>query len=135
MDRNLPLKKGAREILEFFKENNVPCVLASSSPRAVIDKYMKKSGLGGYFADFVSGQDVQHGKPSPEIFLKAAEKLGLPPHDCYVFEDSINGVEAGLRAGAFTVMVPDLMQPSEELSRRVSLICESLSEAIEKISN
>ena len=76
---------------------------------------------------------VSHAKPNPEIFWKAAELLGEKPEDCLVLEDSLNGVEAGLRGGFVTVMVPDLTQPEEELKKRVYRVCSSLLEVKEML--
>lgn len=69
---------------------------------------------------------MERGKPEPDIFLFAAREIGYPPEDCYVFEDSVNGVRAGMAAGCVTVMVPDLVPPPEGLA--VSAVCESLSD-------
>lgn len=75
----------------------------------------------------MSGQQVERGKPEPDIFLFAAREIGCPPEDCCVFEDSVNGVRAGMAAGCVTVMVPDLVPPPAGLA--VSAVCESLSDA------
>ena len=69
---------------------------------------------------------VVHAKPDPEVFLKSAEALGERPENCMVLEDSLNGLEAGLRGGFITVMVPDLTQPDEALRSRVDSVCSSL---------
>ena len=76
----------------------------------------------------ITGDMVKEAKPNPEIFLKAAEALGEKPENCLVLEDSLNGVEAGIKGGFVTVMVPDLTQPDEELRQRVDRVCGSLLE-------
>ncbi len=76
---------------------------------------------------------MEHGKPAPDIFLLAAERLGLDPKDCYVFEDAFNGVKAGVASGAKTIMVPDLLQPTEEIRQEVTAVCKTLKEAAEQI--
>ena len=86
-----------------------------------------------YFDVVVSGFEVACGKPAPDVFLHAAEKLGLDPKDCYVFEDSISGVQAGFAAGCATVMIPDISQPTEELRKMYVGVYTSLLDAMEEI--
>ena len=112
---SVPEKPWAREILAFFREHNVPVAVASSSAREQIESNLRLTGLTDCFDAVVSGQEVTRGKPEPDIFLLAAEKIGISPEDCYVFEDGINGARAGVAAGCATVMIPDLMQPTEDL--------------------
>lgn len=132
-DQELPEKKGLRELLAFFKENGVIMTVASSTVRPRVEKNLKKSGLYEYFETLTTGDEVTLGKPDPQIFLKAAAKLGLAPEDCYVFEDSFNGVRAGKAAGCCTVMVPDLIGPDEELSKVYDACCKDLLEVIDLI--
>ena len=79
--------------------------------------------------------DVKNGKPDPEVFLIAAKKLGLDPKDCVAFEDSINGIKSAHAAGMTTVMVPDLLEPTEEIKPMIDFLCTDLSKAIEQIEN
>ena len=125
--RCAPEKPGAREILEFFCEKGVQTAVASSSGRERILSNLRQTGLEGLFNAIVSSQEVSRGKPEPDIFLLAAERIGCAPEECYVFEDSINGVRAGMAAGCVTVMVPDLVPPPEGLA--VSRVCDSLRAA------
>ena len=122
-----PVKPGAGELLEYLSAQGVNIAVASSSGRARILSNLRATGLERFFDAVVSGQQVERGKPEPDIFLLAAEEIGCPPEDCYVFEDSLNGVRAGMAAGCTTVMVPDLVPPPEGLT--VSRVCASLHEA------
>ena len=110
--KHLDMKEGLLDILEVFRKNG---------------------GVDQYFSAVVSGQEVEHGKPSPDIFLLAAERIGIPAHDCYVFEDAFNGVQAGYAAGARTIMVPDLIQPDETIRQKAYAVCKTLKEAAERI--
>ena len=83
-----------------------------------------------YFEVIIDGSMVKHSKPDPEIFLLAADKLGVAIEKCMVLEDSINGVKAGIASGAKTVMIPDLMQPTDEIKDQVYRILNDLSEVI-----
>ena len=81
----------------------------------------------------ISGEDVSRGKPNPDAFLLAAQRLGLNPADCYVFEDSFNGVRAGHAAGCFTVMIPDLLTPDQEIAKYYDACYPNLLTALGKI--
>lgn len=125
----VPKMPGCEEILFFFKQNGVKLAVASSSRRELIERNLQMTGLRDYFDVIVSGQEVTYGKPEPDIFLLAAQRLGLPPFDCYVFEDGINGARAGIAAGCTTIMIPDLTQPTAELQRACAGIYSSLLDA------
>ncbi|MBN1646768.1 MAG: HAD family hydrolase [Spirochaetales bacterium] len=90
---------GIRELLSGLAAAGIKIALASSSHRAMIDIVLKKLGLGRYFVFIISGHEIEHGKPAPDIFLKSAEAMGLEPVDCLVIEDSRNGVKAANAAG------------------------------------
>lgn len=130
--RFLPEKPGLHEILAYMRENGVKMAVASSSPRPQVERNLKTAGVSQYFDVVVTGEDVTNGKPAPEIFLLAAEKLGLAPEDCYVFEDSFNGVRAGHAAGCCTVMVPDRVPPTEKIKALCDYCCASLLEFVER---
>jgi HAD superfamily hydrolase (TIGR01509 family) len=91
---------GVRALLAGLRAAGVPCVVGSSTPRRNIDHVMTLAQLHGFFADIVSAEDVAHGKPNPEVFLKAAAKINCAPARCVVFEDAFVGLEAA-RAGGF----------------------------------
>lgn len=129
----LPEKPGLRQLLQFFRENGVKMAVASSCRRGQLIYNLEHAGIKDYFADIVSSEDVINGKPAPDIFLKAAGKLGLAPGDCYVFEDSYNGIRAGHAAGCYTVMVPDLIQPDEEMAGIYDACIGSLLEVRDQI--
>lgn len=129
----VPKKPGISELLMFFKENGILTAVASSSPEDIIYRYLTTSGLREYIDQVISGEDLAHGKPAPDIFLKAADAIGLPACDCYVFEDAYNGIRAGHTAGAFTIMIPDVLPPNEEMENTADAICSSLLEVLEKV--
>ena len=131
---SVPEKPWVREILSFFREHDVPVAVASSSARELIEHNLRLTGLTDYFDAVVSGQEVSRSKPDPDIFLLAAKKIGIPPEDCYVFEDGINGARAGVAAGCATVMIPDFMQPTEDLRQNCAAICKNLLEARDAIA-
>lgn len=115
LEEHVPVKKGVYEILEYFHRLGMRIAVASSSSTMQIEANLSKSGIRDYFCEIVSGAEVEYGKPSPDIFLLAAQKICCRPEECLVFEDSENGVKAGHLAGCFTIMIPDLIEPSDEI--------------------
>ena len=115
LEKKVPEKPGIHEILAFFRERGVKTAVASSSAEHAIEHNLRATGLRDQVDVVVSGMNVKNGKPAPDVFLLAAEMLGLPAEDCYVLEDGINGVHAGLAAGAQTIMIPDTMEPTEDI--------------------
>ncbi|MGA0332520.1 MAG: HAD family hydrolase [Kiritimatiellia bacterium] len=102
-----PVKPGARELLDWLREKNIPLALASSSRAEQIEDKLGRTGLRQYFQVVVGGDQVVRGKPDPEIFERAAEELGVSVLRCAVFEDSAPGIEAAQRSGALAVLVPE----------------------------
>ncbi len=123
------IKKGVVEILGKFKEAGVKCAVASSSSMEVIAGNLARAGISSCFEAVASGPEVMNGKPAPDIFLLAAERLGLPPEECYVFEDAVNGILAADAAGMKPVMVPDLMQPDEKIRKLCIGVFSDLGQA------
>ena len=129
----IPVKPGLYELLEYLEAQKIPAALASASRMEYTERNLEKTGIRRYFCHLVTGDMVSHAKTNTLNFWKAAELLGEKPEDCLVLEDSLNGVEAGLRGGFVTVMVPDLTQPEEELKKRVYRVCSSLLEVKEML--
>lgn len=124
--QEVPVKPGLRELLAWLAGQKLPCAVASSSPRSMVEQNLRVAGVAPYFAAVVCGADAQRSKPDPEIFLLAAKRLGVEPAGCLVLEDSYNGVRAGHAAGMVTVMVPDLLPPTEEMARLYTACCTDL---------
>ncbi len=96
---------GARELLAALLEAGIPRSIGSSTPRANLDDIFAATGLDAFFDAIACGDDVTHGKPAPDIFLLAAQRLHIPPADCIVIEDAHVGLEAARRAGMATLAV------------------------------
>lgn len=133
LEISVPEKPGLREILEGLHSRGVKIAVASSSAVESIEHNLNIAGIRYYFDAVVSASQVAKGKPAPDIFLYAAKRLGLEASNCYVFEDSMNGIRAGAAAGCTTVMVPDLTEPVEELREICDAVCSNLGEAMERI--
>ena len=102
--------------------------VASGSRKEMLLHNLKKAGIYDMFDAIASGHEVEHGKPAPDVFLLAAERLGLKPEECYVIEDGANGVRAGAAAGCDVIMVPDLVEADDEMRKITVGIFDSLSE-------
>ena len=129
-ENGVELKPGIQELLDFLKEKGIKTSIATSSPLDRTKEYLSKVGLVDAFDELVSGHMVPHGKPAPDIYLYAAEKLGLKPEECLVIEDSPTGLLAGMRAGAVPIMIPDQDQPSDETKARIYAVADSLQAVI-----
>ena len=132
-EKNLELMTGVVEILDFFRDNGVKMAVASSAPVEVIEKNLERANLRGHFEILVGGDMVTHGKPAPDIFLLAAEKLNLAANDCYIFEDSLNGVRSAHASGGVAIMIPDQVQPTDDVKKLCTAIFPNLIEAMNAI--
>ncbi len=126
----LPLKAGAEELLKFGKEQGYKIALATGTPLELAKRWLEGVDLWKYFDEFQSSAFIKNGKPAPDVYLATAELLGLKASECMAFEDAPNGVKAASAAGCVTVMVPDLSDVDEELSKLIYARAESLSDAV-----
>lgn len=107
------LRAGIRELLDYLVSRRTPLAVATSSHRRLAEDTLAGTGLSGYFGALAAGDEVQEGKPAPEIYLLAAARLGVRPTDCVAVEDSATGATAALAAGMTVVLVPEM--ESDEL--------------------
>jgi HAD superfamily hydrolase (TIGR01509 family) len=110
-----PLRPGAIEILEAAASMQLPCAVATSSMRAKTLSHLSHSGLLGYFEVVITRDDVERGKPFPDLYLAAAALIGQTPITCLALEDSHSGVRAAHAAGVPVIMVPDLLPATDEM--------------------
>ncbi|WP_294487263.1 HAD family phosphatase [uncultured Ruminococcus sp.] len=130
----IPLKDGAREVLEWLNDSGVKIGLASSTSYDTVVREMKDVGLIHCFDIIVGGDMIENSKPDPEIYLLACQKLGVVPEKTLAVEDSRNGIISADAAGMIPVLIPDLIEPDEEMlsKSRVKLNC--LMEFKDKLS-
>jgi HAD superfamily hydrolase (TIGR01509 family) len=124
----LPLKPGAAELLDLLDELRLPRAIATSSTHATVRGHLVSHGLTDRFHGVVAHGDYASGKPAPDPFLKAAEQLGVAPALCLALEDSHNGVRSASAAGMMTVMVPDLIAPTDEIQALCTFVVGDLHE-------
>lgn len=111
-----PVKKGAGDLLKFLTEGHIPVALATSTSEESARWMIERAGFTRFFSAFAFGSEVLCGKPSPEIFLLARDRLGIADSaSCVVFEDSPAGIRASYAAGMKTVFVPDMVSPDKEV--------------------
>ena len=118
--------EGAKSLLSDLKSEDFLLAVGSSAPRANLELVLTRTDLKDYFDAYVSGEDVTNGKPAPDTFLKAAEKLSLDAEDCVVVEDAVQGVDAGKAAGMPVVAVTTTRNRSD--LHRADIIVDSLAQ-------
>lgn len=126
-------KQGAIELINFLDKKGIKKCIASSSSRELIHRYLSMSELEGRFDFYISGTELQRGKPNPDIFLKACEMAEVSPKNAIVLEDSYNGFKAAVGAGIPCIIIPDLIEPNDEMKEFAYHIYSNLCEVIELI--
>lgn len=119
------------ELLKYLREDNYKIAVASSSDTADIKNNLEKTKLEKYIDEIASGAEVENGKPAPDVFLLAAERLGVDAKDCLILEDSKAGIKAGKASGAMVFMVPDMFTVDKECEDTADRILTNLGEVIE----
>lgn len=122
----LALKPGAVELLDMLDELDLPRAIATSSSHQNVRHHLEAHNLVGRFREIVAHGDYASGKPAPDPFLKAAERLGVEPRFCLALEDSHNGIRSASAAGMLTIMVPDLVEPTDEIRDLCSFVVPDL---------
>jgi HAD superfamily hydrolase (TIGR01509 family) len=126
----IPLKDGAIEILDHFASLEISTAVATSTSVARARQKLFDAGILDKFKLVVGGDQVEHGKPHPEIYLKAAHALHAAPKHCLALEDSENGVRSALGAGMAVIQIPDLVRPSPEIRALGHIVLNSLRDVI-----
>ncbi|MCX7027195.1 MAG: HAD family phosphatase [Spirochaetes bacterium] len=124
----IPIKPGLIELLDFLGFRGIPLAVATSTPRVRVLPLLSKAGILDRFEFLICGDEVEHPKPAPEVYLRLAAKLGVETGYCLVLEDSPAGIEAAFWAGTIPVMVPDLVQPDEAALGRAARVFGDLGE-------
>ena len=124
----IPKKDGADEILRYLREHAIKIALCTSNNVRVVEEYLCLAGWTEAFDAVVTGDQVVHGKPAPDIYCLGAECLGLNPAECVGVEDSANGLKSSKAAGLYTVMIPDLLPYSDALAPYADQRMDQLTE-------
>lgn len=129
----LSVKPGVEKLLDTLDEKGIGKCIASSSSLEVIQKYTERAHIADRFDFFVSGTEVENGKPSPDIFLEALRRGGATSESALVLEDSYHGLQAAVSANIRCIIVPDLIEPMEEMKRQAFRICSNLGEVADML--
>ncbi|GMQ65392.1 HAD family hydrolase [Vallitalea maricola] len=124
----VPMKEGLIEFLEYCRTLKIPTAVATSTNRSDALELLEKVDIVGYFNTIVCGDEIEKGKPEPDIFLMASKKLGVNPERCIVLEDSENGILAATRANMIPIWIPDIIIESDIARDNARYICNSLNE-------
>ena len=129
----IPVKKGVKDIFEYIRNNGLKCAVATSTRRESAEKTLHKIGVWDYLDAVVYGDEVEHGKPEPDIFLRAAKAIGISPSEAVVVEDSINGIKAGYAAGMRVVHIPDTIAIDDDIRKLTYMVCADLNGLIDVV--
>jgi HAD superfamily hydrolase (TIGR01509 family) len=129
----IPVKEGVVELLEWLKEQSLPIAVATSTAKDVAKIKLELAGLSKYIDNLTTGCEVSNGKPDPEIYLLAANRLNVEPTKCLAFEDSNNGVRAAVAANMSTYQIPDLVEPCDEVRQFGHSIVPSLHDVLKEL--
>ena len=125
---NVPVKDGAMALLKRMKTHDIPVLVVTSSATDKAEMLLQRAGLRPFIEQVIGGDQVDSGKPAPDIYLKAAATLPHPIDQMLAIEDSNYGVMAAHRAGAVTVQIPDLTPPSDEVKALNPIILNHLDD-------
>lgn len=127
MDKKVDLKPGIKELLDALKEHDYKLAVASSSDRDLVVAILSYYNLIDYFEHLTCGDEVKRSKPDPDIYLSACRSLSIAPDQAIAIEDSFNGIRSAKAAGMYPIMVPDLIQPDEEMEDKAEMILKDLN--------
>lgn len=134
-DNGIPLKNGLFELLDYLKDNQYKIAVATSTNNHRATFYFEHAGISKYLDAVVSGDMIEHGKPAPDIYLKALELINIAPKDALALEDSPYGILSASAAGLKPIMIPDLVEPDEEILKHVYKKFDSLIDVIALLEN
>jgi HAD superfamily hydrolase (TIGR01509 family) len=122
----MPVKKGFYETIKDLKKRGIKTAIATSSERERVETYLSYTNINDEFDTIVCGDEVQKGKPEPDIFLEAAKRVSCKPEECMVLEDSDNGLIAAYNAGMIPVYIEDIKRPQKSVLELIYKELESL---------
>lgn len=131
----IPVKKGVKDIFEYIRNNGLKCAVATSTRRESAEKTLHEIGVWDYLDAVVYGDEVERGKPEPDIFLRAAKAIGVNPSEAVVVDDSINGIKAGYAAGMRVVHIPDTIAIDDDIRKLTYMVCDDLNGLIDVVES
>jgi HAD superfamily hydrolase (TIGR01509 family) len=132
-EAGVPLKRGTVELLDALQAAEYPMAIVTSSSRRTADAHLRIAGIHDRFQAILTRDDVIRGKPSPDLYLLAASRFGVTPETCVAVEDSNHGVTAALAAGAITIMVPDMVPPTDASRANCAAVVPDLGAVLDML--
>ena len=129
LEKNVPVKPGLNEILDFLDAHHIKKAVATTTRRELTEERLKRVGVYDRFDYVLCGDEVTNRKPDPEIYLSVLKKMNTKAENAIVLEDSSVGVEAAYRAGIDCIQVPDLIAPTEVQKEQTICIVKDLIKA------
>ena len=126
----VPLLKGVNNLLDYLDANNIPKAVATSTKTERALEKLEKCGLKDRFATITGGDQIENGKPAPDIYLKAAASIDADPLRCLALEDSPNGVKAGLGANMYVIQIPQIIEPDAQTRALGHLVLQDLDAVV-----
>jgi len=127
----IALKAGAKELVSYLKEKQYKMAIATSSTRDRAMSILNQHDFAKYFDEFVFAEELVNGKPDPEVFIKACNKLNEEPEKCLVLEDSEAGIQAACSANIPVICIPDMKTPAREYLDKTRAVLTSLDKVME----
>lgn len=134
-EEGIPLRPGVPEMFEYIESLGFPMAVATSTHHELAMIKLRSVGLLDRVVGIVSGDQVEHGKPEPDIYLAAAKLIDIEPENCLALEDSPPGVIAARKANCVTIMIPDLQAPNAVTRSMANFIYESLHDVVRELKN
>ena len=128
INNGVPVKADLIALFDSIKQKGYRIAMATSATKEDVLFNLYDANIEDYFEVIVWAEMIEHGKPSPDVYLKTAELLNVSPKDCFVIEDSLNGVRSGYAAGADVIMIPDKIKPTKEMENKCLYILKNLDE-------
>ena len=134
-ENGTPIKEGFLNLINFLKNNKIKTALATSRSKEMTSYYLEKANkdFSKYFDCIITGDMIENGKPNPDIFLCATQNLNISPENSVVIEDSINGINASINGNIRAIMIPDLVEPNEEIRTKCFKVLKNLNEVCDVI--
>lgn len=126
----VPIKKGLIQVLERLRKSGLRMAVATSSRRAIAEEYLINANVYKFFDLLVCGDEVEQGKPHPEIFITAAQRLNLQPQQCLMFEDSENGINSASEASGITILLKDIKEPNDQMLAQTKFYYQDMNECL-----
>lgn len=132
-NHGVPIKKGLFQVLERLRKSGLRMAVATSSRRAIAEEYLINAHVYKFFDLLVCGDEVEKGKPHPEIFIKAVEQVNLQPQNCLMFEDSENGITSAHDAKGITILLKDIKSPNQNMLSKANFYYDTMYDFLEDL--